>query len=64
VQPPLVVQIQRDVSGIVNAPETKQSLLVEGSLAVGSTPGELDEVIRRDYALWSKVVKAGGVKPE
>jgi tripartite-type tricarboxylate transporter receptor subunit TctC len=63
-QPPLVVQIQRDVSGIVNAPETKQSLLVEGSIAVGSTPGELDAVIRRDYALWSKVVKAGGVKPE
>jgi len=31
---------------------------------VGSTPEALDALIRRDYAVWSKVVKTGGVKPE
>ncbi|HET7766250.1 MAG TPA: tripartite tricarboxylate transporter substrate binding protein [Burkholderiales bacterium] len=62
--PAIVQQVQRDVAAIVNAPGTKESLLAQGSIAVGSAPGELDALIRRDYALWSKVVKAGGVKPE
>jgi len=59
-----VQQIQRDTAAIVNAPETKESLLAQGSIAVGGAPEELDALIRREYALWSKVVKAGAVKPE
>jgi tripartite-type tricarboxylate transporter receptor subunit TctC len=59
-----VVRLQRDVSDIVNAPETKASMLAQGSIAAGGPPEELDALIRREYALWSKVVKAGGVKPE
>jgi tripartite-type tricarboxylate transporter receptor subunit TctC len=61
---PLVLQIQRDVASIVNAPDTRESLLAQGSIAVGSTPEELDSLIRREYGQWSRVVKAGGVKPE
>ncbi|HZT63754.1 MAG TPA: tripartite tricarboxylate transporter substrate binding protein [Burkholderiales bacterium] len=64
IPPAIVGQIQRDVSAIVNAPETKESMLAQGSLAVGGTPEQLDALIRRDYALWSKVVKTGAVKPE
>jgi tripartite-type tricarboxylate transporter receptor subunit TctC len=64
IRPSVVEQIQRDTAAIVNATETKESLLGQGSIAVGGTPGELDAIIRHDYALWSKVVKAGGVKPE
>ena len=60
----VIQQVQRDTSGVVNAPETKASLLEQGSIAVGGTPEQLDAIIRRDYALWVKVVKAGGVKPE
>jgi len=60
----IVGQIQRDTSGVVNAPETKESLLAQGSIAVGGTPEELDALVRREYALWSKVVRTGGVKPE
>jgi tripartite-type tricarboxylate transporter receptor subunit TctC len=60
----IVLQIQRDIAAAVNAPETKESLLAQGSIAAGSSPEDLDELVRREYALWSKVVKAGGVKPE
>ena len=60
----IVEQVQRDAAGVVNAPETKESLLAQGSIAVGSRPEELDALVRREYALWSKVVKTGGVKPE
>jgi tripartite-type tricarboxylate transporter receptor subunit TctC len=61
---PIVDQLQRDISAIVNAPETQASLLAQGSISVGSTPEELTALIRREYELWSKVVKAGGVKAE
>jgi tripartite-type tricarboxylate transporter receptor subunit TctC len=61
---PVVLQIQRDIASSVNAPETRASMLAQGSIAVGGTPEELDALIRREYALWSKVVKAGDVKPE
>jgi tripartite-type tricarboxylate transporter receptor subunit TctC len=60
----VVQQIQRDTAAIVNAPETKESLLAQGSIAVGGAPEELDALIRREYELWSRVVKAGAVKPE
>ena len=60
----IVERIQRDTAAIVNASETRESLLAQGSIAGGGTPEELDALIRREYALWSKVVKTGGVKPE
>jgi tripartite-type tricarboxylate transporter receptor subunit TctC len=61
---PIVEQLQREIAAIVNAPENRESLLAQGSISVGGTPEELTALIRRDYALWSKVVKAGGVKVE
>jgi tripartite-type tricarboxylate transporter receptor subunit TctC len=60
----IVQQVQRDVSAIVNAPDTKESLLAQGSIAVGGPPEALDALVRRDFALWSKVVKTGSVKAE
>jgi tripartite-type tricarboxylate transporter receptor subunit TctC len=61
---PIVDQLQREVSQLITTPEMKESLLEQGSIAVGSPPEELNALIRSDYALWSRVVKAGGVKVE
>ena len=61
---PIVEQLQREVAAIVNTPEMKENLLAQGSIAVGSGPEELTARIRNEYELWSKVVKAGGVKAE
>ncbi len=61
---PIVEQLQREISQIVTAPEMKESLLDQGSIAIGSPPEELNALIRSEYALWSRVVKAGNVKVE
>ena len=61
---PLTEKIQGDVSAFINTPEMKASLLTQGSIAVGSTPEEAAARIKSEYELWSKVVKAGGVKVE
>jgi tripartite-type tricarboxylate transporter receptor subunit TctC len=61
---PLVERIQRDASALLNSPDMKQSLAAQGCIAVGGTPEELTALIRAEYQLWSKVVKAGGVRLE
>ena len=61
---PLIERIQRDASALLNSPDMKQSLAAQGCIAVGGTPEELTALIRAEYKLWSKVVKAGGVRLE
>jgi tripartite-type tricarboxylate transporter receptor subunit TctC len=60
----LVDRIQRDVAAIVTAPEMKDNLLAQGCIAAGSKPEELTTLIQNEYALWSRVVKAGNVRLE
>jgi tripartite-type tricarboxylate transporter receptor subunit TctC len=60
----IVEQIQRDVAAVVNTPEMQQSLLAQGSVAVGSSPEQAAARIRSEYALWNRVVKTGNIKPE
>jgi tripartite-type tricarboxylate transporter receptor subunit TctC len=60
----LVDRIQRDVAAIVTAPEMKENLLAQGCIAAGSKPEELTTLIQNEYALWSRVVKAGNVRLE
>jgi tripartite-type tricarboxylate transporter receptor subunit TctC len=60
----LVERIQRDAAALLNSPEMKDSLAAQGCLAVGGKPEALTALIRTEYELWSKVVKAGGVRVE
>jgi tripartite-type tricarboxylate transporter receptor subunit TctC len=61
---PLVERIQRDASALLNSPDMKQSLAAQGCIAVGGTPEALSALIRSEYQLWSKVVRAGGIRVE
>ena len=60
----LVERIQHDVAAVLTTPETKQSLLAQGCVAGAGPPQALTALIAREYELWAKVVKAGGVKVE
>ncbi|MFL6563443.1 MAG: tripartite tricarboxylate transporter substrate binding protein [Burkholderiales bacterium] len=61
---PLVERIQGDASALLNSADMKQSLAAQGCIAVGATPEALTALIRSEYQLWSKVVKAGGIRAE
>ncbi len=61
---PVADRLTREITAIVTTPETSQSMLEQGSIVVAGGPEELDALVRREYALWSKVVKAGNVRPE
>jgi tripartite-type tricarboxylate transporter receptor subunit TctC len=60
----LVERIQRDVAAVLTTPEMKESLLAQGCVAVAGPPQALTALIAREYDLWAKVVKTGGVKVE
>src|SRR3954467_5142810 len=62
--PQLVDKIQRDVAAVLTTPEMKESLLAQGCIAVAGPPQALTALIAREYELWAKVVKSGGVKVE
>jgi tripartite-type tricarboxylate transporter receptor subunit TctC len=57
-------RLRSEIVAIVTTPETRQSMLAQGSIAVGSGPEELDARIRAEHALWAKVVRTGNVRPE
>src|SRR3954465_2460211 len=61
---PLVERIQGDASALLNSPAMKESLAAQGCIAVGGPPQALTALIQSEYELWSKVVKAAGVKVE
>ena len=60
--PSLIERIQRDAAAVLTAPEMRESLLAQGCIAVGGKPEELTALIKNEYALWSRVVQAGGIK--
>ena len=58
----IVTKIQADVIKALAAPDVRKRMFGLGMEAVGSTPGELAELVRSDIAKWSKVIKDAGVR--
>ena len=46
------------------SPEMAKRLVAEGSEAAGTTPAEFTAHLRAEHAMWSKVIKEGGIKGE
>lgn len=58
----IVRQINAAISRIVNVPELKQRMQVQGVVLKSSTPEEFSKLVSDDVATLSKVVKAAGIK--
>jgi tripartite-type tricarboxylate transporter receptor subunit TctC len=60
----IVKTLNAETAKAMQAADTKEKLLADGSEVEVSTPDELEKRIRSEIAQWSKVIKAAGVKPE
>ncbi len=60
----IVARLNQALVGILRQPEMQERLRTDYTEAVGSTPAELAHVITRDVGTWTRVVKAGNIKPE
>jgi tripartite-type tricarboxylate transporter receptor subunit TctC len=60
---PLIEKIQKDVASRLHQPDVVKVLGSEGAVLIGSTPQEAAQLLKREVALWSQVIKEAGVKP-
>ncbi|HTD91872.1 MAG TPA: tripartite tricarboxylate transporter substrate binding protein [Burkholderiales bacterium] len=61
---PLIDKLHGELVKTVNDAELKERLIASGMDFVGSTPAELGEVIQRDFAKWTRLVKETGLKAD
>ena len=56
--------MQKEVARTVQVPEVRQKLLEQGADPVGSTPEELDRVVKSELKQWEEVIRQATIKPE
>jgi tripartite-type tricarboxylate transporter receptor subunit TctC len=61
---PIISRLNRALVDTVKAPDFNERLAGVGAHAVGSTPEELANHIKKELATWSKVIKAAGIRAE
>jgi len=62
--PAIVRRMQKEVAQAIRIPAVKQKLLEQGGDVVGSTPEELDKVVKGELRKWSEVIRDANVKVE
>jgi tripartite-type tricarboxylate transporter receptor subunit TctC len=62
--PAVVARMQKDAARVVHLPDVKQKLLEQGADSVGSTPEELDKVVKAELKRWADVIRDAGIKLE
>jgi tripartite-type tricarboxylate transporter receptor subunit TctC len=60
----MVARMQKEVARVVHLPEVKQKLIEQGADPVGSSPEELDRVVKSELKTWAAVIRDAGIKPE
>ena len=58
----VIVRLNQAFTKITALPEVKDRVAALGSDLVASTPEEFDQFLKRELAVWSKVVKEVGIK--
>jgi tripartite-type tricarboxylate transporter receptor subunit TctC len=60
----ITARISQVIVKSLGSAEMKESLAAMGAEAMGTTPEQTAEFLRREIAQWAKVIQAAGVKPE
>jgi tripartite-type tricarboxylate transporter receptor subunit TctC len=61
---PIIDRLNRDLRAIIADPQIKHRLAAIGFDAFSSTPEELDDFVREDFAKWATWVKDARIAPE
>jgi tripartite-type tricarboxylate transporter receptor subunit TctC len=60
----IVTRLNMELRKIVETPEVKQKLTTAGFDAFSSTPEQLDEFVKAQLVLWSRLIKDSGIEPQ
>jgi tripartite-type tricarboxylate transporter receptor subunit TctC len=60
--PEIVSRMQKEIARTIQLPDVKQKLLEQGGDVVGSTPEELDKVVKGELRRWAEVVREAKIR--
>jgi tripartite-type tricarboxylate transporter receptor subunit TctC len=60
--PAIVARMQKAIAHTIELPEVKQKLLEQGGDTVGSSPEQLDRVVKAELRKWADVIRAAKIK--
>jgi len=60
--PAIVARMQKAIAQTIELPEVKQKLLEQGGDTVGSSPEQLDRVVKAELRKWAEVIRAAKIK--
>jgi tripartite-type tricarboxylate transporter receptor subunit TctC len=61
---PIIDKLRNEVATIINLPEVRKNLELEGAQPIGNTPEEFGAFVRAEREKWSKVVTEANIKVE
>lgn len=59
---PIINRLNKDITAVLNMPDVKETLFMEGLTAAPSTPEQFGGLIKSEGSKWAKVVKQVGAK--
>ena len=62
--PAILSKIHAEVARALQLPDVRKTFANEGVEVVASSPAEFAATVRNELAMWPRVVKAAGIKPE
>jgi len=62
--PPIVDRLHREITAILDSPETRRRFELEGAEVARMKPQEFGAFVTRETEKWTRVVKEAGIKPE
>ncbi len=60
--PAIVARMQKEIAHVIQLQDVKQKLLEQGGDIVGSTPEELDRVVKAELRKWTEVIRDAKIK--
>jgi tripartite-type tricarboxylate transporter receptor subunit TctC len=60
--PAIVARMQKEIARVIQLPDVKQKLLEQGGDTVGSTPEELDRVVKSELRKWAELIRDAKIK--
>ena len=62
--PAIINQSQREIAAIARSPGMREKFAPLGVEMIGSTPAEMDTIVKRDSTRWSRVIRDANIKIE
>lgn len=61
---PIIDRLNREINAVLRMPDIRERLLGMGATPTGSTPEDLERVIRSESEKWKKIIEISGAKAE